>query len=119
MKKFLLILLLTSGSLLPAQSPSARAHITAHVSGCNERDSDGHKIQTCFLSMVLVDAHDNVILHDGFGENFYPSEAGKLFVTLRPGRYRAALYTARSPYKPRWEKVVTVTPGATLDLGEL
>jgi hypothetical protein len=118
-KKFLLVFLLSFEPVLTAQSPSAPAHISAHINRCNERDSDGLRIQTCYLAVVLVDGRDKAILHDGFNEFFYPSRNGKIFVTLKPGRYHVSLYAAWTPQKPRWEKVVIVKPGVTVNLGKL
>jgi hypothetical protein len=117
MKKFLLILLLSLSPVLSAKAPVA--HISGHASDCIERDSEGRRIQTCYLSVVRIDIHGEAILHNGFTKNFYPSTAGKFSFTLRPGLYRITLYAARTPSTPRWRKVAIVTPGIKLNLGEL
>ena len=111
------VIVITLGLSCPARTNHAR--IRAHIVNCVEHDFDGNEIKGCFISVARVNATGQVDFGSSYREDFYVDSRGKINAVLSPGSYRVELYSAHARKWPAWTKIITVAPGATLDLGEL
>lgn len=116
---FLLLLVISAAVAVPAQSRVTPAHIQAHVNNCVEKDSDGVEIKTCFLNVVRVNANGEFNFHNSFIDSLYPDSNGDIAANLPAGTYRLVLFTAHSPGKSVWTRIVNISPGRRVDLGKI